>query len=108
MLLFAPRPQAQLAERLDRARELGYSHVKSRLMRGRLKNRIETLRGDVGKLSKEELKQYLRDANLDDGGDKEELVAKLRGAWKRSPGLKAAAASAPYQHAPVATSHDGQ
>eukprot|EP00873_Tetraselmis_striata_P004156 jgi/Tetstr1/424420/TSEL_014978.t1 len=83
-------PEAQLAERLDRARELGYSHVKSRLMRGRLKNRIETLRGDVGKLSKEELKQYLRDANLDDGGDKEELVAKLRGAWKRSPGLKAA------------------
>jgi hypothetical protein len=85
--------QEVLAQRLSTARQLAYRRVKARLFRGRIKNRVETLRRGVEGLSKEEMRGYLDDAGLGVNGEKGQLVARLKGAWKQNPDLKVKAVS---------------
>mmetsp|Transcript_22632 Transcript_22632/g.62819 ORF Transcript_22632/g.62819 Transcript_22632/m.62819 type:complete len:1017 (+) Transcript_22632:224-3274(+) len=77
--------QEELAQRLSRVRDLAYKRVKSKLFKGRIRNRIEVLRKSVEHLSKDELKDYLIQAGASTSGDKKELVARLKSTWKKSP-----------------------
>uniref|UniRef100_A0A061R523 SAP domain-containing protein n=1 Tax=Tetraselmis sp. GSL018 TaxID=582737 RepID=A0A061R523_9CHLO len=83
--------QMDLAERLSKVRQNAYRRVKTRLLRGRLRNRIKVLQGDISQLSKEELKEHLGSAGLDAKGYKSQLTARLQGAWKKNPELRSKA-----------------
>lgn len=108
--------QGVKAARLQTARELAYKRVKSKLLKGRIKNRIEQIKKGVDDLSKargslqdlqtrdffppraagskccicqqDEMKDYLIEAGAQTNGEKKQLAGRLKQAWKKQPELK--------------------